>query len=103
MYELAVMYALVVLGFLGLCLIARQRAVAALRDGNPVLYRAALSDLAPVRVPSTRHIHGWLSRRRDEDELRRNRALRNWIRAHDAAVSGIVIMLGAYLLVWLKY
>ncbi|MDH3666065.1 MAG: hypothetical protein OEN23_03955 [Paracoccaceae bacterium] len=81
---------------LGISLVARQRAIATLRDVDPALYQTAASELSPVRVLSSR-------RKLGPDTVRRHRALRRWVFAHDAAVSGIVIFVGSYILVWLDY
>ena len=70
---------------------------------DPALYRAALSGLEPARVPTTGDLHGWLRRNQRHEDLRQRRALRAWIFAHDAAISGVVVMVGAFILVWLKY
>ena len=110
MHSLLLMYALVVSIFASISMIAIHRSVAALRRSDPALYRAALDELSPVPVdaepsrhPSTRRIHGWLRRHQRHADLRRHRALRAWITAHDLAVSGIVLMFGSLALVLMRY
>ncbi len=96
MYDLSLIYAAVVLILLAISLVARQRAIATLREADPALCQAAASELSPVRVLSSR-------RQLTRDALRRHSALRRWVFAHDAAVSGIVIFVGSYILVLLDY
>ena len=107
MQNLLLIYAMVVSVFAAVCLIARNQAVAVLRRDDPVLYRAAVSDLSPIPVgeghPSTHELHGWLRRRQRHADLQRHRGLRAWIMAHDLAVSGIVLMLGSLALVLMRY
>ncbi len=96
MYDLFLIYAVVVLTLLVISLVAWQRAIATLRDVDPALYQSAVSELSPVRVLSSR-------RRLGRDTIRRHHALRRWVFAHDAAISGIIIFVGSYILVWLDY
>jgi len=111
MQNLLLIYAMVVSVFAGISLIARNRAVSVLRRDDPALYRAALSELAPVPIsvgqggghPSTQKLHGWLRRRQRHADLQGHRGLRAWIMAHDLAVSGIVLMLGSLALVLMRY